>query len=65
MHFVMQLLLVLLILCVSFLLGRMLLKGATAGGVTRNGEPKAYWSIAVAQTALVTFLIYVVMQGRF
>jgi hypothetical protein len=49
---------------VAFLLVRMLVKGATAAGVTRSGQPMAYWSIVVAQSALVVFFIYVLVDER-
>jgi hypothetical protein len=41
----------------------MLLKGTTAAGVTRSGDPMAYWGIAVIHASLIAFLIYVLMRG--
>lgn len=57
-------LLSLLTAIVAFLLVRMVVKGATAGGVTRRGEPMAYWSIIVAQTALLGFLLHALLSER-
>jgi len=59
----MRLLLVLLIACIAFFLRRMLLKGTTAAGVTRSGDPMAYWGIAVIHASGIAFLIYVLMRG--
>lgn len=58
----MKLLLALLTEVVAFLLGRMLVKGATAGGITRQGEPMAYWGTIAAQSALIAFLIYILLH---
>lgn len=58
----MELPLSLLAILVAFLLARMLLKGATAGGVTRRDKPVAYWGIVVAQSTFIAFLIYVVLR---
>lgn len=54
-----KLLLALLATLILFQLGRMLLTGATVGGVTRSGEPMAYWAIALARSAFIALLVYV------
>ena len=49
--------------CVVFFWARMLVKGAASGGgVTRRDEPMGYWGIVVAKTALIAFLIYVLVR---
>ena len=62
MNFAVKLLLALLTGLIVFQLGRMLIKGATAGGVTRRGEPMAYWSFALARTAFIALLVYVLVR---
>ena len=64
MQLAVKLLAVLLAGLVAFLLMRMLVKGTTAGGVTRRGEPMAFWSIALAHTAFIAFLVYLFVRGR-
>jgi hypothetical protein len=64
MNFLVKLLVALVGVWMAFLLGRMLVKGATSGGITRSGEPMAYWSFALLRTAFIAFLVYVLIRGR-
>lgn len=62
MNFAVKLLLALLTALIVFQLGRMLVTGSTVGGVTRRGEPMAYWSIALARCAFIGFMVYVLVE---
>jgi len=63
MNLAVKLLLALLTALIVFQLGRMFFTGATVGGVTRRGDPMAYWSIALARSAFIALLVYVIV-GR-
>jgi hypothetical protein len=62
MNFAIKLLLAAIGAWVAFQLGWMLLKGATMGGITRRGSAMAYWSIVLARTVFIAFLVSLLVR---
>jgi hypothetical protein len=47
---------------VAFQLGWSLLKGATMGGITRRESAMAYWSLVLARTVFIVFVISLLVR---